>query len=116
MPNWRAKTLISSGRAVGRPSGFDTSIAPRTEPCDAQGRAKKRPKTSPFRRARKKRKHSIGYYLMCGAPMDPLTHLEQLFAEGEPVWTAEFGAVPGARKPAADEQGVFEGEQNDVGD
>ena len=23
MPNWRAKTLISSGRAAGRPSGSD---------------------------------------------------------------------------------------------
>ena len=48
MPNWRAKTLISSGRAAGRPSGFDPSIARRTEPCDAQGLAEKRRKTHPF--------------------------------------------------------------------
>ena len=55
-------------------------------------------------KARRKRKHTIGYYLMCGAPLTPITHLEQLFAEGEPVWTAEFSAARSARKPGADEQ------------
>jgi hypothetical protein len=63
------------------------------------------PKTGAFRRRRKNRKHDLAYYLMCGAPMDPLAHIEQLFAEGEPLWTAQFRAAPGARKPAADEQG-----------
>jgi hypothetical protein len=29
---------------------------------------------------RRKRKHTIGYYLMCGAPRTPIAHLEQLFA------------------------------------
>jgi hypothetical protein len=53
----------------------------------------------------KNRKHTIGYYLMRGARISSLTHLEELFAEGEPVWNAQFGAAPGARKPGADEQG-----------
>jgi hypothetical protein len=53
---------------------------------------------------RRKRKHTIGYYLMCGAPRTPIAHLEQLFAKGEPVWTAEFGAARSARKPGPDEQ------------
>jgi len=55
-------------------------------------------------KARRKRKHTIGYYLTCGAPLTPIAHLEQLFAEGEPVWTTEFGAARSARKPGADEQ------------
>ena len=55
-------------------------------------------------KARRKRKHTIGYYLTCGAPLTPIAHLEQLFAEGEPVWTAEFGAARSARKPGPDEQ------------
>jgi hypothetical protein len=38
-----------------------------------------------LRRGRKNRKHTISYYLMCGAPLTPIAHLEQLFAEGEPV-------------------------------
>jgi hypothetical protein len=48
MPNWRAKTLISSGREAGRPNGSEPSTALRTGPCDAQGRAKKRRKPHPF--------------------------------------------------------------------
>ena len=63
-------------------------------------------KNRPFSAARKKHKHSIGYYLICRAPMSPLAHIEQLFAEGEPVWPAQFGGATGARKPAADEQGA----------
>ena len=69
------------------------------------GRVEKRRKTRPFRARRKNRKNTFGYYLMRRAPINLLTQLEQLFADGQAVWTAQFGAAPGARKPAADEQG-----------